>query len=344
MNIEDIATRAGVSTATISRVINNSPKVRPDTAEHVQRIIEECHYVPNSSARSLRVGRTRLFALIVSDIKNPFFPELIDRFEALAAQQGIDVIFTHTNYDPARLQHCLRRMVERNVDGIAVMTSEIDQASLKHLRRTKVPLVLLNQPAAVAKGFDNIWVDYTSGFQQAVEHLRKLGHREIAFLAGPSNLSSAVRRLAAFDNALKKFQLTRRERLIVEGDLHVEGGRAAMDKLLNASRRPTAVISANDLMAFGAIQSAHSHGLSIPKDISIVGFDNIDICTMSNPPLTSIGLSRKEIATRAFKVLYKIYATDRKVRVSTQVISTDLVVRSSTSAAHQVLAKRFRTG
>ncbi len=108
-----------------------------------------------------------------------------------------------------------------------------------------------------------------------------------------------------------------------------------MDKLLNAARRPTAVLAANDLMAFGAIQSAHSHGLSVPGDISVVGFDNIDICTVSNPPLTSIGVSRKEIATRAFQCLHKMCTSDRKVKVSRQVVSTDLVIRSSTSAARR---------
>ncbi len=333
MNIEDIARLAGVSTATVSRVINNSPKVRPETAKHVKRIVEERQYIPNTSARSLRVGRTWLFALIVSDIKNPFFPELIDRFEGLAAQQGIDVIFTHTNYDPARLEHCLQRMVERNVDGIALMTSEIDAAALKRLRAMKVPLVLLNQPAAVASGFNVIWIDYSGGFDQAVDHLRRLGHRKIGFLAGPSGLSSAARRLDAFEKAMQKFKLMRRERLVVEGDFHIEGGRAAMDKLLSVHQWPTAVIAANDLMAFGAIQSAHLHGLAIPKDISIVGFDNIDMCTMSNPLLTSIGLSRQEIATRAFQVLQKICSANRKLKGTRQVVSTNLVVRDSTARA-----------
>jgi DNA-binding LacI/PurR family transcriptional regulator len=331
MNIEDIARLAGVSTATVSRVINNSPKVRPETAKRVNRIVEERQYIPNTSARSLRVGRTRLFALIVSDIKNPFFPELIDRFEELAARQGIDVVFTHTNYDPARLEHCLQRMVERNVDAIALMTSEIDPAALKRLIGMKMPLVLLNQPAAVASGLNTIWVDYTGGFDQAVDHLRTLGHREIAFLAGPSQMSSAMRRLDAFDKAMRKLKLKSREQLVVEGDFHIDGGRAAMDKLLDSPRRPTAVICANDLMAFGAIQSAHSHGLAIPRDISIIGFDNIDMCTMSNPTLTSIGLSRQEIATRAFDVLHKACSANRTLKESRQIVSTNLVVRNSTS-------------
>jgi alpha-N-arabinofuranosidase len=125
MDIQQVAKRAKVSTATVSRVLNGSSSVRDATSAHVRKVIAELDYVPNSHARSLRAGRTRMFGLIVSDINNPFFPELIDAFEALASQHGIDVIFTHTNYDPKRLRSCIRRMVERGVDGIAVMTSEV---------------------------------------------------------------------------------------------------------------------------------------------------------------------------------------------------------------------------
>ena len=130
MDIQQVAKRAKVSTATVSRVLNGATNVREKTSAHVRSVIAEMNYVPNTHARSLRVGRARMFGLIVSDINNPFFPELIDAFEALATEQGIDVIFTHTNYDPKRLQSCIRRMVERSVDGIAVMTSEVNQEAL----------------------------------------------------------------------------------------------------------------------------------------------------------------------------------------------------------------------
>src|SRR5580692_5060823 len=130
MDILQVAKRANVSTATVSRVLNGFPGVREATVLRVRRAIAEMNYVPNPNARSLRVGRTRLFGLIVSDVNNPFFPELIDAFEALATAEGIEVIFTHTNYDPKRLHNCIRRMIERSVDGIAVMTSEVNQEAL----------------------------------------------------------------------------------------------------------------------------------------------------------------------------------------------------------------------
>jgi LacI family transcriptional regulator len=330
MNIDEIAKLAGVSTATISRVINASPKVKPSTSEHVRRIIERFNYVPNTSARSLRVGRTRLFGLIVSDIKNPFFPELIDRFEALAEQHGGDVIFTHTNYDLARLDRCVRRMVERNVDGIAVMTSEIDAPVLRYLARTQLPVVLLNQAGKIAAGFSSIAVDYEPGYLEAVEHLRRLGHRDIGFLAGPEAIGSGGRRFIAFQRAMDQQGLKLRKKWIVPGDFYVEGGRRAMADLLDQEHRPSAVIAANDLMAVGALQALHLAKMSAPEDISIIGFDNIDACTMTNPTLTSIGLSRETIATEAFYVLYKMMNSERKIRLGTKLVSTTLVVRAST--------------
>src|SRR5579859_4373588 len=158
MDILQVAKRAKVSTATVSRVLNGFPGVRQKTAAKVRRAIEELNYVPNPNARSLRVGRTRLFGLIVSDVNNPFFPELIDAFESLAAADGIEVIFTHTNYDPERLHNCIRRMIERSVDAIAVMTSEVNEASLQKAVRAGVPVVLMNQQNLAGK-YPNVLVD-----------------------------------------------------------------------------------------------------------------------------------------------------------------------------------------
>ena len=329
MDIQEVARRANVSTATVSRVLNGSPNVRPATCAHVRQVIDELNYVPNTSARYLRAGRTKLFGLIVSDIKNPFFPDLIDGFEALARKQGIDVIFTHSNYDPGQFEQCLRRLVDRNVDGIAVMTSEVELHALERVRKSKVPLVLLNQ-ADLESQFHNIRVDYSKGFQEAVLHLKKLRHRQIAFIAGPQLFSSARRRRAAFLEAMQQCGLRIQDSTIYEGDMHTEGGYAAMQKLLQASPRPTAVMASNDLMAIGALQAAHAAGLRVPDDISIVGFDDLPFSSMVMPPLTTITLSRQEIAARAFSVLMKASSPDHKSRISKFTISPGLTVRGST--------------
>ena len=327
MDIQEVARRARVSPATVSRVLNRVSMVKAETAAHVLRVIAELNYVPNTSARSLRVGRSKLFGLVVSDINNPFFPELIDGFEAMAAERGIDVIFTHTNYDTKRLQACLRRLVERNVEGIAVMTSELAAEALEPARRSGVPLVVLNQT-----GLDplvhNIWVDYTSGFEEAVAHLRGLGHRDIAFVAGPPRFSSAERRREAFAAAMKRYGLPVSRKRVVVGDLRVEGGYAAARTLLAGRPRPTAIVTTNDLMAVGALQAAQEAGVAVPGELSIVGFDDLPVCTMVRPRLTTIALSRREIARCAFGMLYEEAGVARQEGVVPR-----LVVRESTAGA-----------
>lgn len=327
MDIQQVAKRAKVSTATVSRVLNGSPNVREKTSAHVRSVIAEMNYVPNTHARSLRVGRTRMFGLIVSDINNPFFPELIDAFEALAAQQGIDVIFMHTNYDPKRLQSCIRRMVERSVDGIAVMTSEVDEEALQ-MAPERVPLVLMNQPGFSEK-YRNVPVEYSTGFREALEHLRELGHTEIGFISGPSTLSSAKRRHQEWALAMKRLKLPVREEWVATGDMRVEGGGRAMAELMALDRRPTAVLTSNDLMAVGALQAASHAGLSVPGDISIIGFDDLPIASMVMPPLTTIQLPRREIASNAFASLLK--AAQRGVVANSETVHPRLIVRQSTA-------------
>src|SRR5579875_3752208 len=145
MSIQEIARLARVSTATVSRVLNQSPKVKPATTERVRAVIEAQHYVPNNSARNLRTGRTQLLGMIVSDISNPFFAEVIDSFENCARSRGIDVLFNHTGYQPARLEHCMQRLINRGVDGIAVCTSETNSSAFAQAARRHLPLVMMGQ-------------------------------------------------------------------------------------------------------------------------------------------------------------------------------------------------------
>jgi LacI family transcriptional regulator len=291
-------------------------------------VIAELNYVPNTHARSLRVGRTRMFGLIVSDINNPFFPELIDAFETRAAQHGIDVIFMHTNYDPKRLQSCIRRMVERSVDGIALMTSEVDREALQ-MAPERVPLVLMNQPAYAGQ-YRNVPVEYSTGFREALEHLRSLGHTDIGFISGPPALSSAKRRHQAWARAMKRLKLPVRKQWVVTGDMRLDSGDRAMRRLMSLAARPTAVLTSNDLMAIGALQAALHTGLSIPEDVSLVGFDDLPIASMVVPQLTTIQLPRREIAAHAFSSL--LQATRDGSVAKCEVVHPRLIVRKSTGA------------
>ena len=327
MDILQVAKRANVSTATVSRVLNRFPGVRPKTLARVRRAIEDLNYVPNPNARSLRVGRTRLFGLIVSDVNNPFFPELIDAFESLAVAQGIEVIFTHTNYDPVRLDNCLRRMIERSVDAIAVMTSEIEEESLRQAAKADVPIVLMNQHKLVGK-YPTVLVEYATGFREALDHLLALGHRDIGFIAGPQSLNSARGRMDAFKTALKTHGLRLRAEWVATGDMRVEGGRAAMEKLLNCRPRPTAILASNDLMAVGALQKAHQAKVAVPKELSLIGFDDVPIASMVHPALTTIRHPRREVAARAFTALQQVLRGEAPA--DNVILHPHLVVREST--------------
>lgn len=328
MDIAQVARRAKVSTATVSRVINGFPGVREATMARVRRAIAETNYVPNPSARSLRAGRTRLFGLIVSDVNNPFFPELIDAFESLASSQGIDVIFTHTNYDPERLQRCIRRMIERSVDAIAVMTSEVEEESLQVAKRAGIPLVLMNQ-RKLASSHPNVLVEYGTGFGEALDHLLALGHADIGFIAGPQALSSARGRKDAFAAALRSRGLKVRNEWIATAELRVEGGRKAMEQLLSKRPRPTAVLASNDLMAVGALQAAHAARVRVPEQLSLIGFDDLPIAGMVHPTLSTIRHPRREVATAAFNCLWR--AIQGEAESAPPLLHPHLVIRNSTA-------------
>jgi len=329
MNIAEVARRAKVSTATVSRTINHSESVTPETAEKVRRVIRLMGYHPNTNARALASGKSNLLGLIISDIANPFFPELVKSFEEMALRSGLEVLVANTSYDPERMVHCVRRLMERKVDGVAVMTSEMDKRLISSMLRRSIPIVFLDT-GKVRNLVSNIKVDYGVGIREAVDHLYQLGHRRIGFISGPSSLRSAMTRRSAFLKWLGHYGLLRDEQLVESGNHKIDGGDAAMRRLLAISSRPTALVASNDLTAFGALRAISAAGLRVPQDISVVGFDDIELCQVTQPPLTTIHLSRRELGERAFEALHAILRgsskTGREYRINTR-----LIVRNSTA-------------
>lgn len=328
MNIREVARRAKVSTATVSRTINGSDKVTPETKERVQRAIEELGFYPNTWARALGSGRSNLYGLIISDITNPFFPELVKSFEDIAVQNGQEVLVANTNYDAARMELCVRRMLQRKVDGVAIMTSEMDARLITEFQNRDIPVVFLDTGTA-ENLTSNILVDYAAGVDGAVEHIVGLGHTEIAFISGPAMLRSARVRREAFVGCLERRGIG--ADWIEEGNHQVDGGHVAMVRLLNRRRRPTAVLASNDMTAIGALGAIHEAGLRVPEDISIVGFDDIQISAFTQPALTTVGLSRDEIARVAFRALYSVRQNGGKG--GEYEVQPALVVRRSTGPA-----------
>lgn len=302
MNIKVVAQLANVSTATVSRTINGSPKVNPETAARVLSAIKKCNFVLDTNARALGSGRSNLLGLIISDITNPFFPELVKAFEDIAVSQGQEVLIANTDYDPERTMHCVTRMLQRKVDGVAIMTSEVNEHVIDYFLKRKIPVVFLDT-GTVATGISRISIDYPSGVEMAMSHLTRLGHKRIAFIAGPLQLKSARTRYQAFMESSARDHLAAREQYVQEGNHRPEGGYDAMLKLLKLKERPTAVLTSNDLTAIGAMGAIFEKGLRIPEDISIIGFDDIQLSAFTAPSLTTVRLPHKEIARTAIRSL-----------------------------------------
>ena len=339
MDIRTIARAANVSIATVSRTMNGVATVNPRMAKRVWEVIDEFGYFPNTQARSLVSGRSRIFGLIVSEITNPFFPELIQGFEDIAVEHGYEILVSSTNYDPKRMSHCIRRMLERKVEGVAVMTFGVEEPLLSQMAKRKVPLVFIDG-GQKGPGISLLKVDYHNGIRQGVQHLAVLGHRNIAFIGGPARLHSAQSRQVAFSESLRECGITPNPAWIVEGDHTMEGGIAAMEAILATKKMPTAIMCSNDMTAIGVLHKLYRAGLRVPDDFSVIGFDNIHIAGVTIPPLTTVEMSRLDIARAAVMALREqVELADGFTKQGEFCIRTNLVVRESTSLPRETMIR-----
>ena len=331
MDIREIARRAKVSTATVSRAINRVPTVDPQLAKRVWKVVDEIGYYPNTQARALVSGRSRIFGLIVSEITNPFFPEIVQTFENLAVENNYEILLTSTVHDPKRMESSVRRMMERRVDGVAILTFGMEEALLEDLRFRKVPLVFVDVGPEV-RGVANIRINYQNGIRQAVQHLAALRHSRIAFVTGPLELKSAVARREAFRASMREIGLS--PDLIVVGDHGMEGGMRALLELNRLSKRPTAVMCSNDMTAIGVMREAYEQNIKIPDDLSVIGFDDIRMAEFTIPPLTTVQMSQRELATIAFQALLNEVECPAPAHERHRYeLITSLVLRRSTAMA-----------
>jgi len=331
VSIRDVASRAGVSIATVSRAVNGISTVDPELARRVWNAVEEVGYLPNTQARALVSGRSHMLGLIVSDITNPFFPELVQEFENLAVEQGYEVLIGSTNYETARTESLIQRMLQRSVDGVAVMTFGIEEDLVRKLVDRGFPLVFVDAGPPL-ENIRVLKVNYGEGIRQAVQHLAALGHREIGFVSGPLRLRSATARRDAFLKAMRELGLKVPKAHLVEGDHTMEGGIAAMEKLTALSMRPTAVLCSNDMTAIGVLHALFRTTHRVPDDISVVGFDDIHLAQFMLPPLTTVQMSCKELAVAAVEALRAgIEPNHPKAKQTDWSIGTRLVVRQSTA-------------
>ena len=330
MDLREIARRARVSTATASRAINRVPTVDPQLSRRVWKVVDELGYYPNTQARALVSGRSRIFGLIVSEITNPFFPEIVQAFEKIAVEHGYEILLTSTVHDPRLMASSVRRMIERRVDGVAVMTFGMEELLLEDLKTRRVPLVFVDVGPALPR-ISNIRIDYLHGIRQAVQHLAALRHQRIAFVAGPLSLKSAVARRNAFLQSMQEIGLGCDPLLIVEGDHRAEGGMAAAAQILNSPIKPTAILCSNDLTAIGVMKKSYEEGVVIPRDLSLVGFDDVRLAQYMLPPLTTVQMSQTDLAMLAFKALLAEVGREEPLSNGTEyILQTNLLLRKST--------------
>jgi DNA-binding LacI/PurR family transcriptional regulator len=329
VDLREIAKRTKLSIATVSRTINRIPSVDPLLAKRVWRVVKELGYYPNTQARALVSGRSRIFGLIVSEISNPSFAELIQSFEEIAADQGYEIILTSTAQDPERMDLAVRRLVQRSVDGVAVLTFGAGDSAIAHLRKHRVPVTFIHS-GEIAENEGRVQIDYRNGIRQAIEHLAALQHTRIALITGPPSLHSAIVRKDVFQQCMRKLDLKVSPELIIEGDHTAKGGVRAFGALAALRERPSAVFCSNDLTAMGLISEASNRGFLIPKDLSVVGFDDICLAEFSVPPLTTIQMSQATLAEYAFKTLRNI-VEDRPAKSFE--LATSLLIRKSTTFA-----------
>jgi DNA-binding LacI/PurR family transcriptional regulator len=327
INIKDVAVRAGVSTATVSHVLNGTRAVSADTRQRVTEAVGALGYSQNLAARHLARGKSSLLGLLVSDVRNPFFPEITAAFQDRALNRGMDALLINTNYDPERILNSVRRLIGLQVPGIAVLTSQIDESVVDMLADHKIAAVYLDL-GRVGPYISNLVLDYECGIQNATEYIVGLGHRKVAFVGGPPHLQSARNRKRAFSDASARLGVAGAR--LVDSDFSVRGGYAAACTLLDQDP-PTAIICGNDLVAIGVLHCAYDKKIRVPEELSVVGFDDITFAEYMQPALTTVSVPRKQIGEMAFEALWTMISDPEHAGTETR-IPTKLTVRGSAAS------------
>lgn len=327
--MRDVAKVAGVSVATVSRALDGSSLVTEETSLTVRRAVEALDFVPNISARTLKYGQSHAIGVIVPDLTNPFFSEFLREFEALASLNGQVVLLANAESSTGGARTSVRQMLMRLVDGVVVMPSidELEPYQLLTLR--SVPTVAIDS-RRVGPCFSDVSLMHENGMMQAVSYLSDLGHRRIAFIAGSEGLHISRIRLDAFKSAMQKHGLSIRPEWIRTGNYKVDLGDREMRALMALRERPTAVIAINDMTALGALRAARSLSISIPDEVSLMGFDGIELDEVVYPSLTTMNVSRKLLATSCYSALHDLQGQPCK-HGKQLYVPVDLIVRQSTA-------------
>ena len=327
--MKDVAQRAGVSAATVSRVLNKTHYISDETRTRVLQVVDELNYFKNVHARRLATGQSDLFGLVISEIANPYFPEVIRGFQSAAWDRGLDVLLLNTEYSEARTQSVIRKLVESDVRGVAILTSSIDSSATSELTEAGIAVVFSNY-CSPEHLVSNISIDYNRGVIEAIDHVAKLGHRRAAVIAGPDTNRTAANIKKALISGLSRRGM--KPFPVTSSNYRVDAGASAVRDILSAPDIPTVIFCGSDLIAMGAMSALEILGVRVPQDISIVGIDDIAFAVLARPPLTTISVPRERLGLTAFTALDKLLTRKRR-KGEEYLLETKLVIRNSTSTA-----------
>ena len=327
--IHDVAERAGVSVATVSRVLNGIAVVREQTSRDVQAAAKFLRYVPNVAARSLSIRRSQTIGIVLPDVHGEFFSEVIRGIDLAARREGYHILVSGSHSDPGEMLDVVETMRGR-VDGLVIMAPDVTLAPIEELRARDLPIVLLN---AAAGNSDTITIDNFGGARSMMRHLHELGHTCIAFVCGPAHNADARERLRGYRHSMRGLAAPSVRALEFKGAFTEESGFAAGRKIAEAVPRPTAVFAANDSMAVGLLAAFAAAGIRVPESMTVVGFDDIPIARYIAPPLTTMRVDIAELGRCAFALLLDLLSNPSAHKPRRERVATTLVVRGSCGGA-----------
>jgi LacI family transcriptional regulator len=326
--ISDVAKQAGVSPATVSRVIQGAKPVKPATREKVERAIEELGYVPSAVARSLRSKRTRAVALVVPDITNAFWTTVARGVEDIAQRQDYSVLLCNTDENPAKQLRYLDVVASQRVDGVIIAPYDSDARNLAKLRDRNIPTVIIDRRIE-GWDVDSVYGDSISGARAVVKHLIGLGHRWIAMISGPMNTSTAEDRVTGYCMALAEAGIPIDPRLIRRGEFRAASGEKLAHQVLDEGLKPTAIFAANNAIAMGVIEAVEMQGLRIPQDIALVCFDDFPYVSCLFPFLTVVVQPAYDMGANAAQLLLSRLDSEVSLQPRHVVLPTRLIIRHS---------------
>ncbi len=330
MNIKSVAKKAGVSVATISRVLNHPDAVAPDTKEHILSVMESLDYKPNWMARGLKLNRTGAIALLIPEITDMGYMEIAKGVEDVAHQKNYNIMLCATEDDRSKEKEYIENFIARKIDGIILVSTYLKKRDLQQLRKQDIPVVLIGKNDELA-GENLVYTDYKAAAAEATRHLIEIGYRKIGIIYGSRPKIENTDKLDGFRKTMEEEGLSYQAEHFFEEENSIEGGYLAASKLLNLTDRPEAIFVTSDIMAVGAMEKIKQSGLRIPQDIAVVGFDNLKISGYLEPKLTTVTKPMYRMGLIAARLLFDVMEDENQEDDEPQeiLIQSKLKVRKS---------------